>query len=104
MPLVDGVLLVPLLLLVQGVPLAVVVVPPVVMAVRRRWSLIGAALWLAGIGLVVGWGVASSAEMDRVDATGESGSIFSEIGWLLAAAAAAIASVVLASRSRSVRA
>jgi hypothetical protein len=41
--------------------------------------------------------------MDRADATGESGNILSGIGWLLAALAAATASVVLAARPRGVR-
>ena len=101
---VENVLLVFVLLLVQALPLAVLVTPPVVMAVRRRWSIGGVVLWAAGIALVVAWGAASIAEMDRVDATGEGGSIVSEIGWLLAAAAAATASVVLAVRPRGARA
>ena len=84
-------------------PLAVVGVPPVVMGVRRRWSLLGAALWLAGVALAVAWVAAWLADMDRADATGESGNILSGIGWLLAALGAATASVVLAARPRGVR-
>ena len=84
-------------------PVAVVAVPPVVMGVRRRRSLAGVALWLVGVALAVGWGVAWNAGMDRADATGESGSLVGELGWLVAAVAAATASIVLAVRPRGIR-
>jgi len=85
-------------------PVAVVAVPPVVMGVRRRWSLAGVALWLVGVALAIGWVLAWSAGMDRADATGESGSLFGELGWLVAAVAVATASIVLATRPGGVRA
>ena len=97
MAVVDGALLV-VIVLVQGLPVLVVVGPPVVMGALHRWSLSGVALWLAGIALVIAWGAALLADMDRADATGGSGSIFHGIGWLVAAVAAAGACVVLAAR------
>ena len=80
------------------------VAPPVVMGALRRWSLSGVALWLAGIALVIAWGVAVLADMDRADATGGRGSIFHGIGWLVAAVAAAGGCVLPAARPRGVRA
>ena len=74
------------------------------MGAVRRWSLGGVALWLAGIALLVAWGAALFADMDRADATGGSGSILHGIGWLVAAVAAATASIVLAARPRTVSA
>jgi hypothetical protein len=91
-------------LLLPWVALAATVAPLVVMAARSRWSVAGVALWLAAAALAVGWGVASIVEMDRVDATGGTGNAFSEVGWLVCAVAAATASIVLAARSRGVRA
>lgn len=91
-------------LLMPWTAVSAVLVPPVVMAEQGRWSLPGVALWLSGVALAMGWVVASFVEMDRVDASGESGSIFSEVGWLVAAVAAATGSVVLAARRRGVRA
>ena len=99
MTVVEGALVV-VIVLMQGLPVLVVVGPPVVMAALRRWSLGGVALWLAGIGL----GVASLADMDRADATGGSGSIVHGIGWLVAAVAVAAACIVLAARPRGVQA
>ena len=90
-------------LLVFGLPVLVVVAPPVVMAGSRRWSRSGVALWLVGVALAVGWGVAWNAGMDRADATGDSGSLVGELGWLVAAVAAATASIVLAVRPRGIR-
>ncbi len=75
-----------------------VVVPPVVMAALRRWSRSGVVPWLAGIALLVAWGAASVADMERADATGGSGSNSHGIGWLVAAVAVAGACVVLAAR------
>jgi hypothetical protein len=84
-------------------PVAVVAIPPVVMGVRHRWSAAGVALWLVVVALAVGWGAAWNAGMDRADATGESGSPSSDLGWLVGAVAAATASIVLAARPRTLR-
>ena len=85
-------------LLVFGLLVLVVVAPPVVMAGSRRWSRSGVALWLVGIGLLVAWGAAVLADMDRADATGGSGSTSHGIGWLVAAVAVAGVCAVLAAR------
>ena len=92
------VLLVLVLLLVQGVPVAVAVVPPVLMAVRRCWSPAAVALWVLALGLLVASMAAVSADMDRVDATGGTGSILVGAGWLAGAALAATGSVVTVRR------
>ncbi len=103
MTVVEGILFAGVQLVLWS-PLAVVGVPPVVMSVPRRWSLLGAGLWLTGVALAVAWIAALLVDMDRADATGQSGSILSGIGWLLAALAVATASIVLAARRRGVRA
>lgn len=88
------IVLVLLVLLAQGLPVAVAVVPPVAMAASRRWSPAAVGLWGLALGLLAAWVAAASADMDRADATGGTGSILTGVGWLLAAAAAATGSVV----------
>jgi hypothetical protein len=85
--------IVPVVLLSQVLPVLVAVGPPIAMAVRRRWSLPGLALWLFALGLLVAWGAAASAGIDRADATGGQGSIWTGAHWLLAAVAVAAAAV-----------
>lgn len=93
------ILLLPLaLLLVVALPIGVAVVPPVVMAARRRWSPAGVALWLLALGLLAAWMAAGSADIDRADATGGTGSIWVGLGWLAGAAAAAAGSVTTVRR------
>lgn len=87
-----------LVLLMPWIALAVALAPVVFMGAERRWSVAGVALWLVAAALAVGWVVATIVEMDRVDAAGTAGNAFSEVGWLLGAAAAATASIVLAAR------
>jgi hypothetical protein len=74
-------------------PPAVALVPPIVMAGRRRWPLPAVALWLLAIGLLVAWSAAASADIDRADATGGEGSIWAGAPWLFAAAVAGGAAV-----------
>ena len=90
-------------LLMPCAALAAAVIPPLVMGARSRWTVPGVATWLTAVALAVDWGVASVVEMDRVDATGATGNAFSEVGWLVGAAAAATASIVLAVRPPVVR-
>ncbi|WP_100499098.1 hypothetical protein [Geodermatophilus chilensis] len=54
--------------------------------------------------LLMPWVALSVVEMDRVDATGEAGSAFSEVGRLVGAVAAAVAASLLVVRPRDVRA
>lgn len=86
------------LLLVVGLPLAIAVVPPVVMGAWRRWSPAGLVLWLLALGMLAAWMAAGSADIDRADATGGTGSIWAGVGWLLGAAAAATASAATVRR------
>jgi hypothetical protein len=95
---VEAVLVLLLLLAVWGLPITAVVVPPVVMLDRRRWSPAAAGLWLAAVALVVCWVAAVLRDMDRVDVTGEQGSWLAGAGWLVAAVLAATASVRVARR------
>ena len=67
--------MVTVLLVVLGLPLAVAIVPPVLMAASRCWSPAGVALWLLALGLLAAWTAAGTADMDRADATGGTGSI-----------------------------
>jgi len=73
--------------------LPIAVIPLVVMASQRRWTIGGVAMWLAGLGFLALWMVALWRDMDGVDATGESGSILAGFGWVIAACAAAACSV-----------
>jgi hypothetical protein len=87
-------------LLMPWVALSAAVVPPLGMGAGRRWTVPGVVMWLTAAALAVGWLVASVVEMDGVDATGEAGNAFSEVGWSVGAVAAATASIVLAARRR----
>ena len=97
----EVVLVVLVMLLVAGVPLAVAIGPLVVMAVRHRWTVPSVGAWLLGLVLLGFWSAAGSADMDRADATGGQGSILAGVGWLVAAVAAAVAAVVLTRRRDS---
>ena len=97
-PSVEFPLVLPVLLLVQALPVAVAVVPPVVMGVRRGWSVTGVVLWVLALGLLVAWSAAASADMDRADTTGGTGSILAGFGWLLTAGAVAAGSVATVRR------
>jgi hypothetical protein len=78
--------------------LPIAVIPLVVMASRRRWTIGGVAMWLAGLGFLALWMVALWRDMDGVDATGESGSILAGFGWVIAACATAACSVFITGR------
>ena len=80
------------------VVLPIALIPLVVMADGRRWSLAGVALWLASLGLLVAWFVAAWRAFDRADAGLEEGSIFAGGEWVIAALLAAAASVRLTRR------
>jgi hypothetical protein len=85
--------------------LPIAAVPLAVMARGRRWTLGGVALWLTSLGFSTLWMVALWRDIDRADATGESGSIFAGLGWVIAAGAAAGCSVcVTRRRTRTVQA
>ena len=96
-------LLVLVLVAMTGLPVAVAVVPPVVMAVSRRgpWPAVGS--YLVALGLLARWMAAGAADIDRADATGGSGSILAGVWWLVAAVVAATAAVLVV-RSRAARA
>jgi hypothetical protein len=81
-----------------GVPVASVVVPPVVMAVHRHWPRAAVLLWVAALVLLVAWVATGWADGERADATGGTGSFLTGLGWLVAAAGAATASVVVSRR------
>ncbi|WP_448615150.1 hypothetical protein [Modestobacter sp. URMC 112] len=81
-----------------GMPVAAAVVPPVVMAVQHRWPRAAVLLWVSALGLLAGWVVAGTVDVDRADTTGGTGSWLAGLGWLIAAAGAATASVVVARR------
>ena len=99
---VEAALVLLVMLALWGLPIAAVVVPPIVMADQRRRSPVAAGLWLAAVALVVGWVVAVVVEMDRVDATGGTGSILAEGEWLVAAVVVATASVLVSRRRAGV--
>jgi len=94
-----------LILAMVAVPLATVLAPPVVMAVRHRLHPAAVLLYLAALGSLVAWVVASNAHMEWADRTGGEGSIFAGGEWLLAGVLAASASVwwtVRGQRSKAV--
>jgi len=99
---VETALIVLVLVAMTGLPFAVAVVPPVVMAVSQRWPWPAVAAYLVAVGLLAGSMAAASADIDRADATGGSGSILAGGGWLAAAVLAAAAAVLLV-RSRVAR-
>ena len=79
-------------------PLAVALVPPVVMTTRHRWSLPAVVWWLLALGLLVVQSAVVSGDIDRADATGGEGSIWVGTPWLVAAAVASGAAVRTAVR------
>ena len=87
-----------LVLGVWGAPLAVVVVPPVVLVDSVRRSVAAAGLWLAAVALVVGWSRALLVDTNRVDATGGRGSWPAGVEWLVLAGVPATASVLVSRR------
>jgi hypothetical protein len=81
------------------VVLPIAVLPPIAMAIWRRWSPAAVALWLASLALLVLWFVAAWRAFDRADAGLETGSILAGWGWVVAAAAAAACSVLVTGRA-----
>lgn len=84
----------------QVLPFAVLLAPPITMLVYRRLAGSAALLYGVAFALLAVWIVAVIAHMDVADRTGGRGSILAGGQWLVAAAAAATASVVLTVRSR----
>lgn len=80
------------------VVLPIVVIPLVVMADGRRWSIGGVAMWLASLGFLALWFVVAWRAFDRADAGLEPGSIVAGTGWVIPACAAAACSVVISRR------
>ena len=97
-PAVEILLVSVVLWLFLGMPVAAAVVPPVVMAVQHRWPRAAVLLWVLGLVLLAGWVLAGTVDMDRADATGGTGSWLTGLGWLITAAGAATASVIVARR------
>ncbi|TFV52965.1 hypothetical protein [Blastococcus sp. TF02A-35] len=84
--------------LVPASAIAVVLLPPVVLAVGRRRPLLAAASYVAALTFVAAWVVAAVDHMEWADRTGGQGSAFAGSGWLVPALAAAAGSVVASLR------
>lgn len=85
----------------QLVPLSIVVLPVVVFFVLSRRSISAVVTWALAVLLLAFWFLAGIADIERADATGGEGNIYSGWQWLALAATAAVASSVLSVRSRT---
>ena len=93
-------------ILVMAMPVAVVasaVTPPLIMGVRRSWSLGGVTLWVVVFPLLAAWVVAGVENMDWADRTGGAGNAYAGAGWLVAAIAAATGPIWLTIRRGRVK-
>lgn len=73
--------------------------PPTWMARRQSWPALGVTLWVVALLLCASWVVASYRAGVRADETGTGGNIFSTWEWLLGAALAALASLLVVRRT-----
>ena len=87
-------------MLMQPLALGVVLTPPIAVAVCRRRVVPSLLLYLAALGLLVGWFIAWNADFEWADRTGGQGNIFAGVGWFLGAVAAAVGATALTIRRR----
>jgi hypothetical protein len=84
-----------LAILMQPLALGVVLTPPIAVAICRRRVVSSMLLYLAALGLLVGWFTAWNANFEWADRTGGQGNIFAGVGWFLGAVAAAVGATAL---------
>ena len=94
------ILIAPVVLVWMALPVAVVLVPPIVAAAYGRLTTVAVVLYAAALGLTVAFGAASLAHMEWADETGGTGSMFAGGTWLVVAAVAAATSVAHTVRGR----